>query len=81
MGEGLHEHGALQPAASERTLSAVAQFVERVRAQDARLTAIATSAMRRADNAGEFAERMRDLTGVPLRILSGEEEASGSFRG
>ncbi len=81
LGEGLDERGLLAAAAVERTLAAVESFMLRVRAHGAAVAAIATSAMRRAANAAEFAERVRALTGAELRILDGDEEASYSFRG
>src|SRR5437879_5661558 len=65
----------------ERTLAAVARFVERVRVHRAEPYAIATSAMRRAQNAAEFAARIERLVGAQLRILEGEAEAAASFRG
>jgi exopolyphosphatase / guanosine-5'-triphosphate,3'-diphosphate pyrophosphatase len=55
--------------------------VRAVRGHYVRLFAVATSALRRAENGEEFAERVRELLGVPLRVLSGEEEASASYRG
>ncbi|MGP6159564.1 MAG: Ppx/GppA family phosphatase [Vulcanimicrobiaceae bacterium] len=81
LGEGLRERGRLLPAAAERTLTAVATFYERVRAYGAELETIATSAMRRADDAPAFAAAMAALTGVPLQVLDGDEEAAASFRG
>jgi exopolyphosphatase / guanosine-5'-triphosphate,3'-diphosphate pyrophosphatase len=81
LGEGLRESGKLGAGAMERTLEAVAEFVTRANAREARLSSIATSAMRRAENAEDFGERMRALTGVPLAILEGEREAAESFRG
>jgi exopolyphosphatase/guanosine-5'-triphosphate,3'-diphosphate pyrophosphatase len=81
LGEGLREGGALGDAAMERTLTAVAEFAERVDAHRAEPFAIATSAVRRAQNAGEFSARVERLIDVPLRILTGEEEAAYSFRG
>jgi exopolyphosphatase/guanosine-5'-triphosphate,3'-diphosphate pyrophosphatase len=81
LGEGLRESGKLGAGAMERTLEAVAEFVTRANAREAQLSSIATSAMRRAENAEDFGERMRALTGVPLAILEGEREAAESFRG
>ncbi len=81
LGEGLRESGSLGAAAMERTLAAVAAFVARVRARDADLSSIATSAMRRANNAAEFSARMRETTGVPLQVLDGAAEAQASFIG
>jgi len=65
----------------QRTLDAVAEFVAAAGAHDAALCSIATSAMRRATNARDFAERMRAVTLVPLEVLDGEAEARASFVG
>jgi exopolyphosphatase/guanosine-5'-triphosphate,3'-diphosphate pyrophosphatase len=81
LGEALSERGMLGEAAMRRTLEAIGGFVERARFHGASLVCIATSAMRRAENAGVFAERARAVTGEPLRIIDGEEEAAASFRG
>ncbi|HEY0798298.1 MAG TPA: hypothetical protein VGD50_04060 [Candidatus Baltobacteraceae bacterium] len=81
LGEGLSEQGALSAAAMRRTLDAASTFTATVRNQKAALICIATSAMRRADNADEFAEKLRAVTGVPLRVIDGDEEAAASFRG
>lgn len=81
IGEGLGPSGHLGEEPMQRTIDAIAQLHRAVRGHYLRLYAIATSAVRRADNAGEFSQRVTDLLGVPLRILSGEEEATASYRG
>jgi exopolyphosphatase/guanosine-5'-triphosphate,3'-diphosphate pyrophosphatase len=81
LGEGLRDGGAIRPEAMERTLAAVRAFVDIARGYDAQLGSIATSAVRRADNAAEFSARMRAITGVPLAVLDGATEARASFRG
>jgi exopolyphosphatase/guanosine-5'-triphosphate,3'-diphosphate pyrophosphatase len=81
LGEGLEERGVLREAAMLRTLEAVRSFMDVVRRYDASLVCIATSAMRRAENAAAFEVRMREETGVPLRVIDGEAEATASFRG
>jgi exopolyphosphatase/guanosine-5'-triphosphate,3'-diphosphate pyrophosphatase len=81
LGEGLGERGSLGDEPMQRTLDAVAQLVRAVRGHYLRLFAIGTSALRRAENGEEFAERVQALLGVPLRVLSGEEEAAASYRG
>jgi exopolyphosphatase/guanosine-5'-triphosphate,3'-diphosphate pyrophosphatase len=81
LGEGLAESGSFAPAAVERTLAAVATFAARARACDATLLGIATSAMRRADDADAFAERFAEIAGVPLAVIPGRTEAEASFRG
>jgi exopolyphosphatase/guanosine-5'-triphosphate,3'-diphosphate pyrophosphatase len=64
-----------------RTLAAIAQLHRGVRGHYVRLFALATSAVRRADNGDEFARRVHEQLGVPLRVLSGEDEARMSYRG
>ncbi|MEO6991380.1 MAG: hypothetical protein ABI346_05010, partial [Candidatus Baltobacteraceae bacterium] len=81
LGEGLLERGALGEHAMRRTLDAIGTFVERARAHEASVEVIATSAMRRANNADAFAARVEGLCGAPLSILSGDEEAASSFAG
>jgi len=81
LGEGLRDDGPLLPAAMERTLDAVVTFVTVAHAHDAALACIATSAVRRATNAGIFGARVLAVAGVPLVVLSGTAEAAASFRG
>ena len=81
LGEGLRDDGPLHPAGRARTLEAVREFAERVRLHEATCCAIATSAMRRASDAADFAGEVEATLGVPLRVLGGEEEAACSYRG
>jgi exopolyphosphatase/guanosine-5'-triphosphate,3'-diphosphate pyrophosphatase len=81
IGEGLRESGRLREDAMSRTLDAIEEHVAAVRKVQAALKVIATSALRRADNADEFAESVRVITGVSLEIISGEEEARCSYEG
>ncbi len=81
VGEGLGDGGHLGDEPMQRTLEGAAQLLRAVRGHYIRLFAVATSALRRADNADEFAQKMQELLGVPLRVLSGHEEAEASYRG
>lgn len=81
LGEGLGERGRLADEPMQRTLDAVGQLARALRGHYVRLFAIGTSALRRAENGDEFCARVRDVLGVPLRVLSGEEEAAASYRG
>ncbi len=81
LGEGLADSGAFAPAAVERTLAAVATFAARARTCGASLAGIATSAMRRADDADAFAERFAEVAGVSLVVIAGQTEAEASFLG
>jgi len=81
IGEGQGEDGALGAEPMRRTLEAVKQLHRAIRGHYLRLFAVSTSAVRRAPNAAEFADAVQEILGVPLRILSGEEEAAASYRG
>lgn len=81
IGEGLRSSGLLRPAAMQRTLDAVRDYLAAAREQTQDLAVIATSAVRRAQNAGEFTAKLEALTDTPTEILSGEEEARCSFIG
>ena len=81
IGEGLGHPGALGDEPIRRTLEAVAQYQRAVRGRYIKLFAVATSALRRASNEEAFAKQVEAELGVPLRILSGEEEAAASYRG
>ncbi|NNM98697.1 MAG: hypothetical protein HKL91_02725 [Candidatus Eremiobacteraeota bacterium] len=81
LGEGVGESGMLGEEPMERTLEAVRVHAGSVRGHYLRLYAIATSAVRRATNRDAFSRAVERITGVPLRVLSGEEEAAASFRG
>jgi exopolyphosphatase/guanosine-5'-triphosphate,3'-diphosphate pyrophosphatase len=82
LGAGLQQAGRLDPAARERTLEAIADYVDRVRDYSGvSIACIATSAMRRAADGAAFTADVHTLTGTTPHILSGDEEAAYSFLG
>lgn len=81
VGEGLKERGHLDERAMERTLNALREHAGAVRELTNDVCAIATSALRRADNGAQFAREVEAIAGAPLEIISGEEEARRSFLG
>lgn len=65
-----------------RTAAAVGEFVAAARRRGAeRIRIAATSAVREAANGGEFAARLRALTGERVEVISGAEEARLSLLG
>ena len=79
---GLDGTGNLNRDAMDKTVSAVRRMASEVRQKGAEELAIfATSAARDAANGQEFMEEVKREAGVPLRIISGEEEAELSFLG
>jgi exopolyphosphatase/guanosine-5'-triphosphate,3'-diphosphate pyrophosphatase len=75
LGEGLELTGELSPAAVERTLAALKAMTHigsRLGVRQVR--AVATEAVRRASNGGEFVERARAELGLTIEVISTEEE-------
>jgi len=65
----------LAPDAIERGIAALTRLRQVADISDARLTAVATSAVREAENADDFISRARDEAGVEVEVISGTEEA------
>jgi exopolyphosphatase/guanosine-5'-triphosphate,3'-diphosphate pyrophosphatase len=81
LGKGLDTGGMLDAQARERTLATIRAYVETIDDVRATLDVIATSALRRASDATAFIADVEAATGVGLRVLSGDEEATYSFLG
>jgi len=76
LARGLDQTGKVDAEMAERAASLAAEFVRRARSLGAGYTvAGATAALRRASNGPDVAALIGARTGVPVRILSGEEEA------
>ena len=82
LGKGVEKTGKIEAARLEIAAEVIALF-----AQIAALNGVsepvilATSAVRDAENGQELTERVRGLTGLKMRLISGEEEAVLGFRG
>jgi len=78
IGAGLGRSGKLgkEPMARAlRTLSLYGHFCRAAGVAEDRIRAVATSAVREAANRDAFLARAREAAGVPVRVLSREEEA------
>ena len=82
IGEGVDRTGRISPEALGRTVAVLEGYCRRARALGAeRIHLVATSAVRDADNRVELADAVERLTGEPMEVVSGEEEAGLSFLG
>lgn len=82
LGEGMTDKATIGQGAKERTLSAVGEFTAMAKLEGAEdIFAYGTSIMRDASNGEEFADEVTAASGVPVRILSGKEEAYYSYIG
>src|SRR5262249_35859684 len=81
LGRGLHESGRVDDELVERAGVLVREFLRRARGLGARsVVAAATAALRRAGNGAAAAERISELAGVPVRIVSEADEARLVYR-
>lgn len=82
LGEGLAASGRLSDAAMDRAIEALHVCADRFERRGAtRLRAIATEACRAADNGEDFLQRVRERTGLPMELISAEEEARLAVQG
>ena len=73
--------GVLSEEAMADGLDCVTRFAALARAAGAsRITAVATCAVREADNGLDFVKRLKRETGVRVAVISGEEEARLTMR-
>jgi len=81
LGRGLEATGALSPESMNLAIDALTRMATLAKQFGAdRVEAVATSAVRDAENAEFFLARVKQATGLKLRVLSGEDEARLSFR-
>lgn len=65
----------LTPDAIDRGVAALVRLARLAAIHDADVVAVATSAVREAENADEFLDRARDEAGVEVDVVTGVEEA------
>lgn len=75
LGSGGGDMKRLAPDAIERGVAALDRLARIAAVHDADIHAVATSAVREAENAQEFLTRARDEAGVEVEVISGVEEA------
>lgn len=82
LGQGVDVNKAFHPDAITRTLDAVKKYSQQITSHDVeKVRFCATSASRDATNRDSFIDGVRDILGVEVEVISGEEEAMLSFAG
>ena len=82
LGQGFYETHRLQPGAIDLTAKAVADFVTKAQPWNpATLKVIATSAARDATNQDQLLSSIESSCGIPVTIISGEQEADWAYKG
>jgi exopolyphosphatase / guanosine-5'-triphosphate,3'-diphosphate pyrophosphatase len=81
LASGLAESNRLDEFAMARAIQALSRMREVAERRGVkRISAVATSAVREAENGKAFVERVRREVGIPLRIIDAETEATLSWR-
>jgi exopolyphosphatase / guanosine-5'-triphosphate,3'-diphosphate pyrophosphatase len=81
LGAGLDATGRLADMSMARAVDALRNMAVLAKKLDAnKVVAVATSAVRDAENAAEFVARVKSETGLVLRVLTGEDEARLTYR-
>jgi exopolyphosphatase/guanosine-5'-triphosphate,3'-diphosphate pyrophosphatase len=81
LASGLASTGCLQEAAMDRAIQALARMREVCQRRGVRrIAAVATAAVREAENGPWFVRRVRQELDIPLRIIDAETEAALSYR-
>ncbi|NOT07851.1 MAG: Ppx/GppA family phosphatase [Gemmatimonadales bacterium] len=81
LASGIAESKRLDEFAMARAIQALGRMREVAERRGVRrLSAVATSAVREAENGKEFVERVRREVGIPLRIIDADTEAQLSWR-
>lgn len=76
LGQGIALNGTLSQSAMRRTACAVAEFKREAEECGAgQVYAFATAAVRSSCNGGEFCELVREICGLNIDVVAGEEEA------
>lgn len=82
LGAGMSGTGRLNPEGRQRALAALKRFQYLARGMDLPpLTAVATAAVRDADDGPAFCEQVLRETGLKIHVIDGEEEARLSAQG
>jgi len=84
LGEGVDKTRYLQPDAMERTLTCLDEYrktISKAGIQPGDVICVATSQARDAKNGRDFFARVEAELGFGFRVISGEDEASLSFKG
>lgn len=82
LGQGVDQNKAFHLDAVDRTLSAVRLFKDQIASKGVeKIRFCATSATRDATNRNLFIDGVRDILGIEVEVIPGEEEAELSFIG
>ena len=80
LGEGIND-GVINSKAQKRAIRVLSEYKELIDSYQAHYRAVATSAIRDAENKEEFLNRTKEESGIKIDVISGSEEAKLSYLG
>ncbi|MDF3819686.1 Ppx/GppA phosphatase family protein [Leptospira sp. 96542] len=75
LGSGSGDYAVIQTEAMDRGIACLKRFKTLATSYNAEIRAVATSALREADNRQEFLDRAEKEAGIQIQVVSGNEEA------
>lgn len=81
LSEGMGPEKQLKEIPMRRTIAVLRGFAEKIRQADANALAVATAAVRAAQNGAAFCAAVEAETGIRLRVITGKQEAALDFAG
>ncbi len=81
LGKGVNSNGFLDKKAVEETIEVLKEYKNIINEHGAdKIIAVATEALRRAKNTKEFINRVKETTGIDIRVITPEEEGKLSYK-
>jgi exopolyphosphatase/guanosine-5'-triphosphate,3'-diphosphate pyrophosphatase len=81
LSRSMYDSNCISDEAIENGIRIIGDLIQRSNHQAARMVAIfSTSVLRDAHNRQKFIAKVRDLYGIPLEVISGEQEAFFAFK-
>ena len=82
LGQGIPEKGLIQKGPITRSISALKKFSDIILEYGVyKTSAVATGALRDAENSDEFIKKVKEITELDIKIITGEEEAKKTLSG
>jgi exopolyphosphatase/guanosine-5'-triphosphate,3'-diphosphate pyrophosphatase len=82
LGQGVDQSRKISEEAYQRFLGVLRKHIETIQSHPVdQIIAVATSAMRDAENRDEIIQRTKDDTGIEIELLSGEDESRWTYIG
>ncbi len=80
LSEGMSHDGMLSPEAQLRAIKALLEYKNILNTNNiSRIKAVATAAVRKAENGSDFIKSVRETTGITIDVIDGQKEAYYDF--